>query len=484
MRKLVVGLGAAALVTFALPLRGVADIGVDSGTGGAYTTSGPEVQFLKSIRLAGDGVGARVIGHYMYVTSTKDLEIYDISAPEDPQLVSSLALDVEFENEQVPTNGTILGISGQTPCTQAAPVDPQGDGHGSNIGLAPGCLTIWDVRDKAHPQVLNTAVGVGDHTSTCLYDCRYMWGSAGDVTDLSNVLAPDHPIKVLSDGAKGWQTGLPGKSCHHEEELSPGIVLAACQPFMLLSARAEDGGTIQHPKLLATGASADKRFIHSARWPEHGTDRFAIIGGETNFQPVCNVVKNGAFMVWDGSHAYQDGKFTQVDEYRVRNGTYTDGHPPVNALGCSVHWFEEHPTFHNGGLVALAAYESGTRFLQITPEGKIKEVGWFEPVGGGTSAPHWAPNSNVVYAIDYQRGVDVLKWNGSLFVPNSATTPSSSGSGSHPSGSAPNAAAVEAATTTPNTGAARVGLPVAVPLSVLLGVGLVARRRRRRRPQG
>ena len=484
MRKVVAALGVAVLVGIALPLRGAAAVGVDPGTGGVYTTSGPEVQFLKSIRLAGDGVGARIIGHYMYVTSTKDLEIYDISTPEDPQLVSSLAVDVEFENEQVPTNGTILGISGQTPCTQAAPVGAQGDGHGSNVSLAPGCLTIWDVRDKAHPQVLNTAVGVGDHTSTCLYDCRYMWGSAGDVTDLTNVLAPDHQIKVITNGAMGWQTGLPGKSCHHEEELTPGIVLAACQPFMLLSARAQDGGTIQHPKLLATGASADKRFIHSARWPEHGSDHFAIIGGETNFQPVCNVVQNGAFMVWDASHAHQDGKFTMVDEYRVRNGTYTDGHPPANALGCSVHWFEEHPTFRNGGLVALAAYESGTRFLQITPEGKIKEVGWFDPVGGSTSAPHWAPNSNVVYAIDYARGVDVLKWNGSLFVPTQATTSGSGGSGSTAPSSQPNAAAVEAVTSTPNTTAARVALPVAVPVIMLLGAGLLGRRRRRSLPRG
>ena len=82
---------------------------------GADYVSSDNVQFIRSLKLAADGVGARVVGNYLYVTSTKDLEIYDISAPADPQLMGTLTLDVEFENEQVPTNGAVLGISGQTP---------------------------------------------------------------------------------------------------------------------------------------------------------------------------------------------------------------------------------------------------------------------------------------------------------------------------------------------------------------------------------
>jgi hypothetical protein len=82
-----------------------------------------------------------------------------------------------------------------------------------------------------------------------------------------------------------------------------------------------------------------------------------------------------------------------------------------------VHWFEAHPSFKNGGLVAMASYENGTRFLKIGKDGKITEVGFFEPLGGATSAPHWAPDGRTVYAIDYQRGLDVLRWNGSFYVP-------------------------------------------------------------------
>ena len=95
-----------------------------------------------------------------------------------------------------------------------------------------------------------------------------------------------------------------------------------------------------------------------------------------------------------------------------RNGTYADGNSPYNALGCSVHWFTEHPQFRNGGAVALAEYENGTRLLQVTPAGKIIEQGYFLPLGGSTSAPHFHPNGKVIYAIDYTRGVDVLRYTG------------------------------------------------------------------------
>jgi hypothetical protein len=71
-------------------------------------------------------------------------------------------------------------------------------------------------------------------------------------------------------------------------------------------------------------------------------------------------------------------------------------------------------------LVALAEYEQGTRFLQITPEGKIRQLGYFLPIGGSTSAPHWAPDGRTIYNIDYTRGLDVIRYEGPLVVPDAA----------------------------------------------------------------
>jgi hypothetical protein len=97
---------------------------------------------------------------------------------------------------------------------------------------------------------------------------------------------------------------------------------------------------------------------------------------------------------------------------------YADGKPVAGALGCSVHWFQEHPTFRNGGLVAISEYEDGVRFLQIKPDGAIVEQGYFLSLGSSSSSPKWAGKDDVVYSIDYQRGIDIIRWNGRHYVPD------------------------------------------------------------------
>jgi hypothetical protein len=103
-------------------------------------------------------------------------------------------------------------------------------------------------------------------------------------------------------------------------------------------------------------------------------------------------------------------RFKLLDRYRVQNGTYADV-PAVNALGCSAHWFEVHPTWSNGGLMALGYYEHGTHFLKVTNDGQIRRVGYFLPTAGSTSAAYWVTR-NIVYAVDYTRGIDILRYTG------------------------------------------------------------------------
>jgi hypothetical protein len=410
LKRIAAGLGATAVALVA-PASGQA---TGLPTPDHFETA--NVKFIANYPEAGDGTGAKVVGNYLYVTSSIGLFIYDISTPTNPVLVntpSQNSLNAEFENEEVPTNGKILGISNSLPeCNHA-------------ITSANNCLDLYDVTDKANPQYLASVVGAGDHTNACIFDCTYFWGSSGHVTDARD---PRHPklIGMWNDP----KNKLPANSAHHVREIVPGIIFTATQPFMLVTVRAEDGADILHPKLIATGENADHRFIHSNRWPNKGTDIFALVGGETNFQPRCGLVSNGAFMTWDASKVIDgsggwnlNSQFKQIDEYRVQDGVYTDGGPPVNILGCSVHWFEENPTFHNGGLVALASYESGTRFLQITADGKIKEQGYYIPIArGSTSAPHWAADGKTLYSIDYERGFDVIQWLGPTYVPGASTS--------------------------------------------------------------
>jgi hypothetical protein len=381
-----------------------------AGVGPDYVTS-DNVEFVRSIKTdVGLTAGATVVGNRLFVTSAKNLAIYDISKPEDPQPMGLLNLNVAWENEEVPTNGRILAISNDwfqfVPSCYVAGARPL------------NCLQLFDVRDPAAPKELTPIPQNGDHTSTCVLDCQYLLGSEGSITDLRGVLDGAEPKDLGSwfDGvvAKG---GARPRDCHHVRELRPGIVMTACQPFNVISVLPEHGGSITEPVILATGANADERFVHSVRWPRRGEDELALTGGEINFNPQCGDDLS-AFATWDASETDETGTFAgPLDEVRPTNGTYADGKPPANHLGCSVHWFQEHPTFKNGGLVALAEYENGVRFLQIAKDGQITEQGFWLPLGGSTSSPKWAPGGEVLYAIDYERGIDVLRWKGETYVP-------------------------------------------------------------------
>jgi hypothetical protein len=213
--------------------------------------------------------------------------------------------------------------------------------------------------------------------------------------------------------------GVDEKSCHHIREIRPGVLLTACQPFAAISVNAADGGSPAHPKVLYKGAAA--KFVHSARWPRSGSDKFVLIGGEQNFTGRCER-NNSEFSVYSATNVLAgksktfQGPLAQVPP--AGNGVYADGKPVAGALGCSVHWFQEHKTFSNGGLVAISEYEDGVRFLQITPRGQIKEQGYFLSLGSSSSSPKWATKGDVVYSIDYQRGIDILRWKGDHYVPD------------------------------------------------------------------
>jgi hypothetical protein len=407
-------LGALVILAVVVPAAS-AEVGPD------YVSS-DNVTLVDRIKTVGDGVGAKIVGDRLFVTSTKSLSIFDIGTdPEHPKQIGVFTLDVEFENEEVPTNGKILGISAQYGCK-----DPLGLLEGSPRPPSTGeahCLNLYDVSDPANVKFIKSVAGAGEHTSACVYDCQYFWGDNGTVTDARD------PKNAKIIGNWSDASGVKFKSsCHHVREIQPGIVFGSCQPLILLSARPEHGGSITKPVVLSLASNKDDRFIHSNKWPRQGLDKFALVGGEQNATPSCDDEGVSAFMVWDATPAIDGnggfkmgGTFNLLSEVRPENGNYADGHSPYNGLGCSVHWFSEHPTFRDGGLVALAEYENGTRFLQITSTGQIREQGYFLPLGGSTSAPHWHSNGKVVYNIDYTRGVDVLRYTGLNYVPPDAS---------------------------------------------------------------
>jgi hypothetical protein len=379
MRRLV-ALGASLLL-----LAGMTGASAGPTAGGIATDNVEYVGFVPFDQTSSTGV--TVVGKHAYLTSWKNLSIYDVSDPTAPELLGYEPLGFKFENENVATDGKILLFS------EELPLDT---------------LHVYDVEDKSNPTLIAQVEGAGDHTTTCILKCNWAYGSDGHITDLRNPKKPK--LQKLN-----WHeaVGLQARA-HDVEEYRNGFVVVSTleTPLMILDVRDP-----LDPKLLATGKHphpwGEGGFLfHSGRWPNGGRDRFLLMQGEDNFNARCNE-NNGPFMTFSTKGWQKTHSVKLVDSFRVQNGVYADGSPAANGLGCSAHWFEEHATFDNGGLVAVGYYEHGTRFLDVAPTGKIKEAGYFMPYGGSTSAAYWL-SKNIVWAVDYTRGIDILRWKGKV----------------------------------------------------------------------
>ena len=168
---------------------------------------------------AGTATGAKAIGKYFYVTSWKDFSIYDISDPEAPTLLSK-TLFVEdtadqgtgfrFENEDVATNGRILVFSQQLPVAH---------------------VFVYDIEDKTNPVLIGHLTEGGAHTSECLLDCKWLYGSNGNIIDLRDPDGAEAPRGEVD------RTDMPATGSHDVNEVAPGLVLTSSRPVMLLDAR-------------------------------------------------------------------------------------------------------------------------------------------------------------------------------------------------------------------------------------------------------
>ena len=371
MKRLLVAAVAVAAAFSVLPAAGSA-----APSPGGFSSD--NIEWVANIPFsAPSGSGGRLVGRYFYALDSTKLTIYDTKDPLSPTPVGILENPHEpiFTREDVDTNGRILLLP--------------------NMALTPGPLHIVDVEDKTNPTIIASVPNSSEHTFSCVLDCTYAYGSEGKIIDLRDPANPE----IVGD----WGDGNPVGDGHDVTEVAPGLILTSSQPIMYLDARKNPA----KPKLLAIGSNQDGRFVHSGIWPNKAKDKFLLMGGETNIRPRCND-SNGAFMTWDASNWKRTKTFTMIDEYRVANGTYQDGNAAVNALGCSSHWLEARPGFKNGGMVAAAFFEHGTRLIDVSSTGKIKEVGWFVPHAGSTGAVYWR-TKNIIYATDYSRGIDILR---------------------------------------------------------------------------
>ena len=305
---------------------------VGQGERGSVTPGGSaskDVQYLKYVPFEiGTATGARIVGRYLYVTSWRSISIYDVSDPQNPTLESTTPFGFRFENEDVATNGELLFFSEELP----------------NGAVTPTKLHVYDVRDKRDPREVAVVDRAGDHTTECLDDCRWTYGSEGSIVDLSD---PSNPRKSSVSWHKA--TGLTG-GAHDVKEIKPGLAMTSPinKPFQVLDVRDPLA-----PKVVGTGAHPNTKWLfHSGGRPRAGEDSFILMQGEKNAKTRCDE-NTGPFMTYSSADVMAGEVPKPIDTFRLGNGTHADGSPLINGLGCSAHWFDEHRTFKNGGFEIL-----------------------------------------------------------------------------------------------------------------------------------
>src|SRR3954451_10682930 len=305
MRTLAAVLTAACAAIAAAP----AGAQVNGNTVGPDYVTSPNVQYLGSLKAdIGQTTGARIVGKKLYVTSAKNVGIYDISDPEHPSPIGSYAINLGWENEEVPTDGKILGVSSDwfnlmPSCNIPSP-------------QVTGCQQYFDVRDPSNIKELGAVPANHDHTADCVLDCQYTFGNRGNITDLRGALDGTKPPTNIGN----WQKPILAQmhltkfanGCHHIREVKPGYLFAACEPFVYFRVVGKDA-SILNPVLLADGRNGDNRFIHSVRWPREGADKFALIGGEAEFSTI-EYNQDGTTCGEDVDAAFMTVLATHVDE--------------------------------------------------------------------------------------------------------------------------------------------------------------------------
>ena len=385
------------------------------------------VQWLAHIDLGG---GETIGGHYIaanrtyYVTNFESGEYaFDASDPAHPVLAGRLlvpignvpagALISAVENEDTATNGKIVILS-RTEMNDAV---------------------VLDVHDPKHMAVLSTVSNGPGHTQNCLDNCTWDYGSStGTIIDLRD------PAKPVLESNK-WSDVTGGVTAHDLTEIHPGLVATASDPVSFL-----DTTDPAHPKKLfslprtaveatptGVGPAQAGHIGHSVAWPRLGKDRFFLGQSEGIYIGRCEQYPNDGRTLYnyDTSGWQSANTFNLVGAYTLVMGNPTpvasggiegvdENGNPSNAVvgapeGCSSHWFDVHPNFRNGGLVAMSAFAFGVRLVNVASNGQIQQIGWFVPSGlADTVGVHWI-SDRILYVLDFETGgMDVIKYTGPL----------------------------------------------------------------------
>jgi hypothetical protein len=366
-------------------------------------------------------------GSLFYLTDPRGVFVYDTSDPESPELLGSLQLfqtgtGVALAQEDPDTDGHILLVD--------AALTPTGS----------SALRVVDVSDPTDLKVIGS-VSTVDHTWTCVTGtidtgetrgCAYAYGRTGHIIDLTDPTKPENlPLTWRkSVGGSGVASmGDRGNSpyVHDLTEIRPGLVMSAGASAVLMDTT-DPAKPVEVARIQDLGRFSALGY-HSVEWKvgEDGRlDRYVVLGTEITPPPSSGGLGAGSdcegdtavIEVWDASEvvALVEGdedaptspKFTRTDTFDAAGrGIFLLGQSPGNQLYCA-HWMDISPTFAGGGRLAISYYDRGTRFVDVDADGKMTEIGWIVAAEGHSGSARWITDE-VVYIMDYRRGMEVVK---------------------------------------------------------------------------
>jgi hypothetical protein len=457
-----VGYGFALAAALALPSSAGAQLPVGATMEG--------VEHVRNIPVNGS-VGANFKGKYMFVTGTVGspktdpglvsqmnyggLWVYDISDGDNPQPVSHLPVP-HYENEDVSIGGNRLLISGD----------------GTLGGGTLVVVDITDpTRPMIEHVVKMYTFGGPGHTATCIQDCKYVWVAGGTsiyVLDLTKLDAAPTPVTGATAGTNhaievGDMTGQPEFDGTHDVQVDEAgyAWVVGGGGTIAFDTRPQSYGpgtdSLLNPTVVArTGPDAlpdtdmdtipgnngrgdtVNDFIHHNSWRPDAAEfqsrkdqhlkKKGVNPGETVLiteEDIWNRATlttkggcetQGSFQTWQvkqlrttgpeqSTMKHLDSFTTEFNELLAKEDD-VDGIDMIPTNGfCSSHYFDE-----QDGLVATAWYEQGTRLLDTSDPTNIKQVGYFMAPDSVVWAAYWSPTDpSIVYVMDHQRGIDVLR---------------------------------------------------------------------------
>ncbi|QBR94056.1 hypothetical protein [Nocardioides euryhalodurans] len=372
----------------------------------------------------------------LLVTSgLESVTVWDVSDGTHPTRVGMLTNAV-FENEAMSCGerrtdaGTrrfsLIGVD-----LVDAAVDENGISHTNGGGNE---LVIVDVTDPADPRVLSSlASTTGTHTVSCVNgtDCRFAYSSGErdrfSIFDLrrlgrprevdSNPARPGIQSFASPSGGHKWNFDAAGYGTHTGYDGSSIFDVSRPRHPRLVTTTGAAGGAGE-----AAGRDGYNDFIHhnsfrpNARRFRPGAPaalengNVLLVTEEDYEQTDC--AQAGSFQTWKVRRLGGDrSAVAPLDKVELADL----GNFPVPAGAfCSAHWFDYRP----GGIVAVGYYGGGVQLLDVRDPRNIRSFGYAHWFASEVWDAMWLPrydargrqtgrDTNVVYAIDLVRGIDV-----------------------------------------------------------------------------